>query len=184
MLQKSSHTKPTPLRRLLKQETKCLVLIRFQYKVANAPGLDLVRADSIHDSLWCPSDQLTRAVEWYGDLSRYQWYLCQWDRDGYQICTPLEPQPDRAHINALLALWQEEGDEAEFTIPNDAELSEYDLCSISADGVAFGEDVFLAVYDSRLCIPVIRDGTGGPTRTDTARPLPAELDDYFSRLLS
>ena len=33
MLQKASHTKTTPLRRLLKQATLCLVLISFQYEL-------------------------------------------------------------------------------------------------------------------------------------------------------
>ena len=37
MLQKASHTKTTPLRRLLKQATLCLVLISFQYEPISAP---------------------------------------------------------------------------------------------------------------------------------------------------
>ena len=72
----------------------------------------------------------------------------------------------------------------DFTVSKDAEILEYDLCGISTDGVALVEDIPLARCDSRLCVPVIRNGSSnGDTRTDTARPLPAELEDYFSKLL-
>ena len=60
-------------------------------KVENDSGLDILRDDGVHGFLWCPSDQLTQAVEWYGNLARYRWYLCDWDGQGYPVCTPPHP---------------------------------------------------------------------------------------------
>lgn len=151
--------------------------------IENALGLDLIRDDSIHDRLWCRSDQFPQAQAWYGDDKNYQWYLCDYDYEaGKTTYTPLDRQPDREHMAALRTFQAEEREGETFTLSRNAEIPEYTLVSISTDRVAYQDYIYLAVYDGRLCLMGQQSYTGD-TRTDTAYPLPADLAGYFSQLL-
>lgn len=150
------------------------------YTVENAPSLDLIRDSSINRRLWCRSDQLTQAEAWYGDSTNYQWYLYS-----HHKYTLLSPQPGEEQIAALLAGQAGEWEAVEFTVPNDTEIQKYSLNSISTDKVVHGESIILAVYDGQICMAGVWNSSHtDTTRTDTAYPLPADLADYFSNLLS
>ena len=149
------------------------------FAIENAPGLDLIRGGGFNNRLWCRSDQLAQAQEWYRDDVNYQWYLYDYN-DGDRIYTLLSPQPDEEHMAALL---DQEMAEMEFAVSNDAEIQEYILESISTDKIARRDSLCLAVYDGQLGLTGTRTYTEG-TRTDTVYLLPADLADYFSDLLN
>lgn len=151
--------------------------------VENTPGLKLIRDDGIYNRLWCRSDQLAQAQAWYGDGANYEWYFYNYNpAEGKSDYTLLEPQPDQEVLTALLGFAEEETEPKEFVFARDAQVEEYALVSISTDRVATGDRIELAVYDGQLCLMGAQTFSGN-TRTDTAYPLPTDLDSYFSQFL-
>lgn len=149
--------------------------------VENTPGLELIR-DAVC-SLWCRSDQLDQAQAWYGDYANYDWYLYDYDHaDGEGNYTLLDPQPDQKFISALQNFAENRAGPKEFVFTRDAQVEDHALVSISTDRVVERDRVYLAVYDRQLCLMGTKTFEGN-TRTDTAYPLPADLDSYFSQFL-